>query len=309
MTTAPGSGRPVAIRSAPDRGPAPRAGRAAALPRGDRMRVGLRCWPARASAIGPGPVAAPWRTGGTGCPEACRKHDPAGRQLRLRQSSFERVLRPPASDSGCCGRSEKRQNPGAASCLPTVRPCSVTPKRALILRCRSARRKCHRVGRRIGAFAHHLRGFHRLRRVQPRRGSGQAAVRQPLQRFGPALRPGPSAQPFGIAPVNPIPERWLLHSAASGRGLAVNPLRDARDHRTPSCRLRIRCLRRRSPKPARRHVLACDRRGQRNLLRRWQAITATEPRHARASQETGAVGISRPFRPGHRRRCRRWPER
>ncbi len=142
-----------------------------------------------------------------------------------------------------------------------------------------------------------------------RRGSGQAAVRQPLQRFGPALRPSPLAQPFGIASVNPIPERWLLHSASSGCGLAVNPLRDARDHRTPSCRLRIRCLRRRSPKPARRHVLACDRRGQRNLLRRWQAITATEPRHARASQETGAVGISRPFRPGHRRRCRWWPER
>jgi len=190
VTTAPGAGRPVAIRSAPDRGPAPRAGRAAALPRGARMRVGLRCWPDRASSIGPGPVAAPWRTGGTGCPEACRKHDPAGPQLRLRQSSFERVLRPPASDSGCCGRSEKRQNPGAASCLPTVRPCSVTPKRALILRCRSARRKCHRVGRRIGAFAHHLRGFHRLRRVQ--RGVGPARRRSDS-------RSSASARPFGPA--------------------------------------------------------------------------------------------------------------
>jgi hypothetical protein len=99
-----------------------------------------------------------------------------------------------------------------------------------------------------------------------RRGSGQAAIRQPLQRFGPALRPGPLAQPFGIAPVNPIPERLPLHSAGPGRSLAVNALQHPRDHRTSSCRLRIRCFRRRGPKPARRHVLACDRNRHRSHL-------------------------------------------
>lgn len=31
------------------------------------------------------------------------------------------------SDFGCCGRSESRRNPGAASCLPTRHSCSTTP--------------------------------------------------------------------------------------------------------------------------------------------------------------------------------------
>lgn len=37
-------------------------------------------------------------------------------------------------DFGCCGRTERRRNPSAASCLPTVRSCMMTPKRASILR-------------------------------------------------------------------------------------------------------------------------------------------------------------------------------
>jgi len=38
------------------------------------------------------------------------------------------------SDFGCCGRTERRRNPSAANCLPTVRSCMATPKRASILR-------------------------------------------------------------------------------------------------------------------------------------------------------------------------------
>ena len=38
------------------------------------------------------------------------------------------------SDFGCCGRTDSRRNPSAASCLPTVRSCIVTPKRSSIRR-------------------------------------------------------------------------------------------------------------------------------------------------------------------------------
>ena len=43
-----------------------------------------------------------------------------------------------ASDFGCFGRTERRRKPKPASCLPTVRSCISTPKRASIARCRSS---------------------------------------------------------------------------------------------------------------------------------------------------------------------------
>lgn len=44
------------------------------VPRRARMRVSLPCWPERASATGPGPVAAAWRTSATGCKAAWQGH-------------------------------------------------------------------------------------------------------------------------------------------------------------------------------------------------------------------------------------------
>lgn len=40
--------------------------------------------------------------------------------------------------------------------------------------------------------------------------------------------------------MNPIPGRLPVHSAALGRGLAVNARHDQRDRQPSSCRLRIR---------------------------------------------------------------------
>ena len=45
------------------------------------------------------------------------------------------------SDLRCCRRTEWRRNPRATNCLPTVRTCNVTPKRASTLCFRSAWRQ------------------------------------------------------------------------------------------------------------------------------------------------------------------------
>lgn len=62
------------------------------------------------------------------------------------------------SDFGRWGRTERRRNPSAASCLPTVRSCMSTPKRSSILRFRSMRRqRNHPVNGMTRPLSHHLR--------------------------------------------------------------------------------------------------------------------------------------------------------
>ena len=236
-----------------------------------------------------------WLTPGATPPAACRGRAPAGPGRPSRRSFSGRLPRASGSDFGCCGRTERRRNPSAASCLPTVRSCIVTPKRAAILSFRCNRRKPHHpVLGGVGPLPHHLRKLRLLLCAQPRPRPGRAAVRQLLQPGGVvAMDPfvgKPSTGRFSGPPHRKVCRSIPQLSAAVLRSFAIAlepmarrwlTLHHQRNRQHPPRRLRSR---RRSRSPRAESSVRLIATAIQPCLLRWHAITAQSRRKPCASQ-------------------------